>query len=223
MEVAVEAGFQARVGVDELVHQAVVASDDDDEVLAVILHGLQERVDGLQTEVVFGFGVQAVGLVDEQHAAECALDHLRRLGGRLSHVARDQTGAVHLHQMTLGKDAQGAVDAGHHARDGGLAGAGIAGKHHVQRHVHGFQAVLLAQLVHRDHVDQVVDLALDAVQADQRVQLRLQILDVLHGQRLLLRILLGGGLFRSLLRRIHLFRRLLGRIDLALRLLRAGA
>ena len=181
MEVAVETGFQARVGVDELVHQAVVACDDDDEILAVILHGLQQRVDGLQTEVVFGFGVQAVGLVDEQHAAKGALDHLRRLGGRLTHVARDQAGTVHLHQLALGQDAQGAVDAGHHTRNRRLAGAGIAGKDHMQRHVHGFQAVLLAQLVHRDHVDQIVDLALDAVQADQRVQLRLQILDVFHG------------------------------------------
>ena len=194
MQVAVEAGFQAGIGVDELVHQPVVARHDDHQVLTVILHGLQQRVDGLLAEVVFGLAVQGVGLVDKQYAAQRLFDHGAGLGGGLAHIARNQPGAVHFHQMALFEHAQALVDAGHQPGDHRLAGAWIAGEHHVQRHVHRLETVFTAQFVDGDGVDEVVDLALDALQADQLVELLLQVLDVLRGRLLLGGLLDVGGL-----------------------------
>ena len=41
----------------------------------------------------------------------------------------------------------------------------------MERHIGGGEVVLLAELVDLDHVDEVVDLVLDHVQADVGVQL----------------------------------------------------
>ena len=71
---------------DELFHQAIVARDDHDEVVAVILHRLEQRVDGLLTEVVVALAVEGVGLVHEQHAAHGLLDDLLGLQGCLPHI-----------------------------------------------------------------------------------------------------------------------------------------
>ena len=106
VQVAVEAGLKAGVRVDEFLHQAVVARDDHDEVVAVVLHRLEQRVDGLLTEVVVALAVERVGLVDEQHAAERLFDDLARLDGRLTDVARDEPAAVDLDKLTLGKDPE---------------------------------------------------------------------------------------------------------------------
>ena len=106
MQVAVEAGLKAGVRLDELFHQAIVARDDHDEVVAVILHRLEERIDGLLTEVVAALAVKCVGLVDKQHAAERLFDDLARLDGRLTDVARDEPAAVDLDKLTLGKDPE---------------------------------------------------------------------------------------------------------------------
>ena len=133
----VEAGLQTGVGVDELVHQVGVARHDDHQIVPVILHGLQQGVDGLLPEVVFTAAVEGIGLIHEQHAAHGLLDDLLGLEGGLPHIASHQTAAVHLHQLPLGENAQASVDAGHHPGHHGLAGAGIAGEHHVQRHIGG--------------------------------------------------------------------------------------
>ena len=156
---------------DKPVHQFRVARYDDHQVVAVVLHGFEDGVDGLLTKVVFGLAVEGVSLVDEQHAAHGLFNDLLGLEGGLTYVAGHQTAAVHLHQLALAEDAETAVDAGHHAGHHGLAGAGVAGEDHVERHIGGGEVVLLAELVDLDHVDEVVDFVLDHVQADVGVQL----------------------------------------------------
>ena len=197
VQIAVEAGLQARVGVDEALHQLVIARHDHHQIVAVVLHRLENGVDGLLAEVVFAAAVERIGFVDEQHAAQRALDHLLRLDGGLTDVAGHQAAAVHLHQLALGEDAQRVVDTRHQPRDHGLARAGIAGEDHVQGKVRVGQVVFLAALEHGGHVDEVVDLTLDLSEADVAVQLRAQILDLLgRGQLLLLfcrRIIAAGG------------------------------
>ena len=184
---------------DKLVHQPVVTRHNDDQILALILHGLQQCVDGLLAEVVFALlGGERVGLVDEQHAALGLLNDLAGLGRRLSDVAGHQPGAVNLHELPLGQHAKAAINARHHPCDHALARAGIARKDHVQRHIHGFQTVLPAQIVHRDHVDQAFHLALHAFKADQLVELGLQILDLFRRRQRLLVVLGRGGLLRRL-------------------------
>ena len=170
----------------------------------MILHGLEQGVDGLLAEVVLRLAVEGVGLVHEQHAAHGLLDDLLGLESGLSHVAGHQAAAVHLHQLALGQDAQAAVDAGHHAGHHGLARAGVAGEHHVQGHIGGGQVVLPAQLVDLHHVDEVVDLLLHRAQADVAVQLRQQILHLLRRRQLLLGGLFVAGLGRGGGRRVLL-------------------
>ena len=196
MQKAVEPGLQPRVGVNEPLHQSVVPGHNDHQVVPVVLHGLQNGVDGLLSEVVLPLSVEGVGFVDEQHAAQGLFDDLAGLDGRLTHVAGHQAAAVHLHQLPLGQDAQGVVDAGHEPGDGSFAGAGISGEYHVQGEVRGGQAVFLPHLVDRHHIDQVPDLFFHRLQADIAVQLRLQVLDLLRrrGLRLLRgRVVVPGG------------------------------
>ena len=68
----------------------------------MVLHGLEDGVDGLLAEVVFRPAVQGIGLVDEQHAAHGLFDDLLGLDSRLAHIARHQAAAVHLHQLAPG-------------------------------------------------------------------------------------------------------------------------
>ena len=83
---------------DEDRHRAGVAGDDDDEVVAVVLHLLDEGVDRLLAVLVAG---QRVGLVDEEHAADGGLHDLGRLHRGLADVAGDELGAVDLDELAL--------------------------------------------------------------------------------------------------------------------------
>ncbi len=167
---------------------AGVAGDDHHEVVAVVLHRLDQRVDGLLAVLVPG---QRVGLVDEQHALDRAGDHLGGLHGGLAEVAGDQLGAVHLDQVPLGQHAERRVDAADQSRDGGLAGARVAGEHQVPGDRRGAQALLGAQPLHPQHGGLPVHLCLDRAQPDQAVELGEQLLD--GGARLLGRRGQGGG------------------------------
>ena len=185
---------------NEFLHQAVITRHDDHKVVAVILHRLEERVDGLLTEVVVTLAVEGVSLVDKQHAAERLFDDLARLDGRLTDIARDKAAAVDLDKLSLREYAERTVDARHQTRDHRLARAGVAGKNHVERKVRVGKPHLLAPLKDSRHVDEVIHLALDLAEPNVAVQLRLEISDLLRrGKRrflffLLVRACGGGGL-----------------------------
>ena len=76
VEKAVEPGLQTGVGVDEPVHEIVIPRRDDHQIVPVVLHGLEDGVDGLPAEVVLRSAVEGVGLVDEQHAPQGGVDNL---------------------------------------------------------------------------------------------------------------------------------------------------
>ena len=184
---------------DEIVHQFVVARDDDDEVLAVVLHRLQDRVDRLLAEVVFGFVGERVRFVDEEESALRAFDDLRRLDRGLADVAGDETRTVDFDEVALREDAEGVVDARHDAGDGRLTGTGVAAEDHMEREVGDREAGFLPHVVDHDHADQVVDLAFDAVQTDVGVELGLDLFDR-FGRFDLFRRRGFGGLFALLVR-----------------------
>ena len=71
------------------------------------------------------------------------------------------------------------INACHNACHGGLAGTGIAGKHHMQRHIRGGQIVLTAHFIDLHHVDEVMHFLLDLRKADIAVQLRQKIFNLL--------------------------------------------
>ncbi len=125
-----EPALQATVGLEEVVHLLLVAGHDNHQVVAVVLHLLQQGVHGLGAKVVAA-AVERVGLVDKEHAAQCALHHGLGLGRGASDVLGDKVRAGDLHQVPLGEDALLFENLGHDARNRGLARAGVAQKHHV--------------------------------------------------------------------------------------------
>ena len=180
---------------DELLHQTGVARRNDDQVIPVVLHVFQQDLDGLTAEVVAVLLVdQSVGLVDEQHPPQSLLDGLLGLDGGLAHEAGYQAGAVHLHQLALGEDADGVVDPGQQTGYGGLAGARVAQKDQVEGHGRDGQAQFLAQLLHLHQVDETLDVLLHPLQAAQGVQLGQHLVQVRGRERLVLHR--GGLLFR---------------------------
>ena len=145
----------------------------------MVLHRLEQRVDGLLTEVVVALAVEGVGFVDEQHAAERLFDDLARLDGRLADIAGDKPAAVDLDKLSLREYAERTVDTRHQTRDHRLARAGVAGEDHVEREVRVGKPRLLAPLEDSRHVDEVIHLALDLAKADVGVKLFFEVLDLL--------------------------------------------
>ena len=94
-----EAALQTRIGRDEHGHLVRIAGGDHGEVVAVVLHELDDGVDRLATEVLLAAAGECVRLVDQQGAAERLLEHGLRLRRRLAHVAGDELGTIGLDQV----------------------------------------------------------------------------------------------------------------------------
>ena len=166
----------------------------------MILHGLEDGLDGLAAEVVLPAGGEGIRLINEQHAADGLLNDLLGLERGLPHVARHEAGAVHLHKLALLQHADRGIEPREDAGHGGLAGAGVAEEDHVQAHRWDRQLVLLTELAHLHEVDEVLDVPLDLLQADKVLKLAHQLVKIWLLDRLLLLLaaLLGvpaaGGL-----------------------------
>ena len=203
----IEAGTQARIGVEEFLHQVRVAGDDHDELVPVVLHGLQDRVDSLLAEIALSLiGGKRVGFVDEQDPAHRAVDHFLRFDRSLADVAGHQSGTVHLHQLPLLQQAKRMVHLRQDTSHRGFSGAGVARKHQVLGDIRLLQPHLLALQVHLLNVDQRGNLLLHRREADQIVQLLENLIDlllgILRGQiqlRLLLRLRLRRFLVLQIL------------------------
>ena len=162
----------------EVLHRPVVARNDDHKLVPVVLHGLEQGLDGLAAEVVLAPGGEGVGLVDEEHAAYGLFDDLAGAQRGLADVARHEPGAVHLYELALLERADGGVEPGEQSCHGRLAGAGVAGEHHVQAHRRAGQTRCLAQAADFYEVHQAANLALHALQADERVELGHELVEV---------------------------------------------
>jgi hypothetical protein len=149
-----------------------VAGGDDREPVAVVLHALEQLDDRLGAEVALAVGAhETVGLVEEQHAVERAVDDGGGLRRRLADVARDEVLARDLDDAVARQQPEALVEAPEQPRDGGLAGAGAALEDEVQRDLHGLQAGGPAQRGDPQQLGQAVDLGLDRGEADQRIEL----------------------------------------------------
>ena len=165
---------------EERVHTVLVAGQDDDQVVAVVLHHLQQDLDRLRTVVALVlWPVKVVGLVDEQHPAHSLLDHLLGLGCGVADVLSDQVVACDRDQVALPHVTQAMEYLGHAHGDGGLAGAGVAGEAHVERGRDRRQVEFLAYTVNQQECRGFTDACLDRHQANQlTVQLAQYLFDV---------------------------------------------
>ena len=102
VDVVGDARRHAGIAGEERVHPVLVAGEDHDQVVALVLHHLQQDLDRLLAVVALVLGpVQVVRLVDEQHAAHRALQHLRGLGRGVADVLADEVVAGHRDEVAL--------------------------------------------------------------------------------------------------------------------------
>ena len=152
----------------EFVHAVLVSRQDHDQVVAVVFHHLQQYLDRFRAVVALVLRlVQVIGLVDEQHAAHRLLDDFLGLGRGVADVLPDQVVARDGNQVAFAHIAQAMQYLRHAQRDGGLAGAGIAGETHVQRRSLRAQREFLAQAIHQQQRRDLADARLDRLEADQ--------------------------------------------------------
>src|SRR5947199_8022173 len=99
--------LQSRVRREELLHGYGVAGNDYYQLIAIVFHRFQQRVDRLLT-IRIGIGrsvltaCQRICLVDEQHAAERFLHNFRSFDSRLSQVPSDKTTPICLYYLSAG-------------------------------------------------------------------------------------------------------------------------
>jgi hypothetical protein len=120
---------------------------------------------------------QRVGLVDEEDSVERAADRPVGLGGRVADVLPDEPGAIDLHEVPLLEQAHRAVHLREQACDRRLAGPGIADEDEVLRGGHLGQPVLEAAALDLKERHERAYLLLDRLEADERVELRLQLFE----------------------------------------------
>ena len=163
-----DARTDPRVRLEERLHAVAIAREDHDEVVAVVLHHLQQDLDRLLAVVALVLrSIEVIRLVDEQHAAHRALQHLAGPRRRVPDVLADEVVARHGHEVSFADVAEAVQDLGHPQRDRGLAGAGIAGERHVQARRLGLQPEVRAQTVHDQQRRDVADARLDRRETDE--------------------------------------------------------
>ena len=114
----------------------------------MILHALYKGVDGFQPKTVLLAAIQTVCFVNEQNPAQCALNDAVGQRGGVAGVAAHKVGTGHFHQLAALQRADGLEVLCHQPGNGGLAGAGVAGKDHVHGQACGLEARRRAALLH---------------------------------------------------------------------------
>ncbi len=158
----------ARIAREELLHPVFVAGHDHDQVVALVLHDLQEDLDGLLPVVLLVLGaVEVVRLVDEQHAAHRLLEDLLGLGRGVTDVLAHQVVAGHRHDVALAHVAEPVEDPRHLHGHRGLPGARVAGEAHVQSRRLRRETHARAHLLDQQQRGDLADAPLHRLQADQ--------------------------------------------------------
>ena len=150
------------VGAEEGVHAVLVAGEDHDQVVALVLHHLQQDLDRFLPVVALVLGpVEVVRLIDEQHAPHCALQYLASLRRGMTDVLAHEVIARHGHEVPFAHVPEAIEDLRHAQRHGGLACAGVAGEAHVQARRLGLEPEIHAQPVDHEQRRDVADARLD--------------------------------------------------------------
>src|ERR1700681_2606687 len=145
-----DARTKAGVGFKETIHAVLIARQDYGQVVALVLHHLQENLDRLLPIVLLILGtMQVVGLIYKEYAAHRALQYVLGFGRGMSDVLAYQVIPRDGHEMAFANEAQSMEYARHPQGDCRLAGARISRERHVQRRRSGGEAKLLACTRHQ--------------------------------------------------------------------------
>ena len=189
-------GREPRIALEEGVHPIAVAGEDYHQVVAVVLHDLQEDLDRLLAIVALVLGaIEVIGFVDEEDAAHRPLEDFLGLGRGMSNVLAHQIVAGDGDEVPFADISKPVEDLRHAQRHRRLAGAGIAGEAHMQAGRTGGEAQLVADPVHQQERRSLPDAALDRPESHQlAVELIEDLLDlrVPEGSRQI-----DGGLVRQ--------------------------
>ena len=180
-----EPRVQPGIAGQEVLHLPVVAGQDDDEPVAVVLGALEQRLDRLVAEPVavpFAVVDQAVGLIDEQHPTQRLIDQFVGLDGGGAQVLAHQVSALRLQHGRRFQQAERVVDLGDDPRDRSLARSRRAKKNEVLHGLVGLVPGLRTPARGLDRRGQLMDLVLDPGQADHRVQFGHGLIDGDRGQ-----------------------------------------
>ena len=162
-------------------HLVRVARDDDDELVAVVLHALEERIDGLVAKVLLAAVGQGVGFVYKQDAVQRLVNDGVRLHSRLANVLRNELRPVGFDKFRRLRDPQRLVCAGHEPGDGRLARAWAPREDAMVGRRGDRQTGRLPLVLQLEIVDELANLLLDRRDSDQLVQLCKHVF-YLHGR-----------------------------------------
>src|SRR5258708_12878759 len=118
---------KTRIATKKFLHAVRIAREDDHEVLALVLHDLQQDLDRLLAVVSLVLGtVEIVGLVNEQDTAHGPLQNLLGLGRGVTNVLPDEVITRDGYEMAFADEAEAVEVVGHAQRNTFFAGARIA-------------------------------------------------------------------------------------------------
>src|SRR6266404_6507054 len=107
---------KTRIAAKKFLHAVRIACEDDHEVLALVLHDLQQDLDSLLAVVSLVLGtVEIVGLVNEQDAAHGPLQNFLGLRRGVTNVLPDEVITRDGDEMTFADEAEAVEDVGHAA------------------------------------------------------------------------------------------------------------
>ena len=157
-------GFERK----NLIHAVGITGDNYDQIVALILHNLEQNFDRLLTVVALVlWPVEVIGLVDEQDTTHGLFQDLFRFRRGMADILADKIVPRHGDKVSFAHVAELMENLGHAQRDRGLAGPGIAGEAHMQSRRLGRHPQALAHPINEQQGRNLPDTCLDRREPDE--------------------------------------------------------
>ena len=157
--------MQTGVGSQEGSHFFGITCQNDDEIIPIVFHSLDQCINGLQTKAVILAAIERIGFVNKQHAANGTLDDLHGQRSRMTNVFANQVAPADLHQLSARKHADRLQILGNQSCDRRFAGTGISGKNHMHGDIADRKSLRFAHFLHLIVLFQRKDVILDLFEA----------------------------------------------------------
>ena len=132
VENAIETRLQARIRLHEFLHVLGIPRRNYYKLTTLILHPLQQRLNGFPTKIIATAIAQTICLIDKQYTTHRFIDQLRCLDGCLTHISAYKSLPVAFNQMTSLQNTQGFIYLSQNPRYSGFTRTWVSAKHTVQ-------------------------------------------------------------------------------------------